>query len=114
MFEDRDLIDREPNGRGRPERGSTILQPADAPHRQSRIATEKISAAAGATRGVGQISLSGRCAGAVCPDGVFVAQAAGLQAAVKDADEAVAELWASSLVADPARLHRVLLVPEAG
>ncbi len=50
----------------------------------------------------------------VCPGDGFVVGGAGLQAAVQDADEAVAELAQRGLVSDLPVSHRVVVGPGSG
>jgi hypothetical protein len=52
--------------------------------------------------------------GVVAPGGVFVVDGAGLQAAVEDADEAVAELAEGGLVTDAARAQRLVVGAGTG
>jgi hypothetical protein len=50
----------------------------------------------------------------VCPGGVFVVDGAGFEAAVQDADEAVAELAERGVVADAAGTELVVVGAGAG
>jgi hypothetical protein len=50
----------------------------------------------------------------VCPGDAFVVAAIGLEAAVQDADEPVADLAQGRVVADPAGAESVVVVAGAG
>jgi hypothetical protein len=72
-------------------------------------AVDEARLAADIPRSVGSSDL-----GVVAPGRVFVIDGPGLQAAVEDADEAVAELAEGGLMADPARAQRAVVAAGAG